>query len=223
MTDYKTQRLNMVESQVRPSDVTDRRLIRALGAVARETYVPDKAALVAYMDGPVPLTSDAQGRPLRELMAPRTFAKLAQAADLDADDVVLVAGCGAGYSLAVLAQVVRRVIGVEPDAGLADRARSRLAVDGITGAAVQTGPIAGGSASESPFDAIIVEGAVGDIPKSLLDQLKDGGRLVAIVGNRAGGKAVVWTRAGQTYGHRDVFDAGASILPGFERAATFAL
>jgi protein-L-isoaspartate(D-aspartate) O-methyltransferase len=222
MTDYKIQRLNMVESQVRPSDVTDRRLIRALGEVARETYVPDKAASVAYMDGPVPLSTDAKGRPVRELMAPRTFAKLAQAADLDADDVVLVAGAGAGYSLAVLSRVVRRVVGVEPDVGLAAHARSRLAADGITTASIQTGAIDGGSPSESPFDAIIVEGAVSDIPKSLLDQLKDGGRLVAIVGNRAGGKAVVWTRAGQTYGHRDVFDAGAATLPGFERAAAFA-
>lgn len=223
MSDYKTQRLNMVESQVRPSDVTDRRLIRAMGVVARELYVPERAAAIAYMDSPVPLAVDAAGRATRELLAPRTFAKLAQSADLDPEDAILVAGCGGGYSLDVLSRVVRKVTGVEADAALAERARTQLKAQSITNASVQTGAIAAGSPADSPYDAIIVEGAVSDVPKPLLDQLKDGGRLVVIVGNRAVGKAVVWTRAGSTYGQRDVFDATASVLPGFERAATFAL
>jgi protein-L-isoaspartate(D-aspartate) O-methyltransferase len=223
MTDTKTQRLNMVESQVRPSDVTDRRLIRAMGEVARETFVPAHLASVAYMDSPVALVSDAAGRPLRELLPPRTFAKLAQAADLSADAVVLDAGCGTGYSTAVLAKVVRRVVGLEADQGLADKARTSLTSAGVTNAIIVHGALANGHAGESPFDIIVLEGAVSEVPRSLLDQLKDGGRLVAIVGTRANGKAVVWTRSGATYGQRDVFDATAATLPGFERASAFAL
>ena len=198
MTDTKTQRLNMVESQVRPSDVTDRRLIRAMGDVAREAFVPAHFASVAYMDSPVAMATGPGGRATRELLAPRTFAKLAQAADLHETSAVLDAGCGTGYSTAVLAEVAKRVVGLEPDATLADKARAHLASAGITNVINQTGPIAAGSPIESPFDAIIVEGAINDVPKTLLDQLKDGGRLVAIVGAGAAGKAVVWTRAGQT-------------------------
>lgn len=223
MTDTKTQRLNMVESQVRPSDVTDRRLIRAMGEVAREAFVPEHLASVAYMDSPVAMTVDAAGRPLRELLPPRTFAKLLQAADLSVDAVVLDAGCGSGYSTAVLAKLVRRVIGLEPDAALADKARAALVAAGVTNAAIVQGPLAVGNASESPFDIIILEGRVPEVPRALLDQLKDGGRLVAVVGRGASGKAVVWTRSGSTYDQRDVFDATAAALPGFERTATFAL
>jgi protein-L-isoaspartate(D-aspartate) O-methyltransferase len=222
MTDTKTQRLNMVESQVRPSDVTDRRLIRAMGDVARENFVPAQLASVAYMDSPVAIATGPSGRATRELLPPRTFAKLAQTADLRETSVVLDAGCGTGYSTAVLAKVAKRVVGLEPDAALADKARANLAAAGITNAIITTGSIANGSPVESPFDAIILQGAIGDVPKALLDQLKDGGRLVAIVGAGAAGKAVIWTRAGQTYGHRDVFDATASLLPGFERTAAFA-
>jgi protein-L-isoaspartate(D-aspartate) O-methyltransferase len=223
MTDTNMQRLNMVESQVRPSDVTDRRLIRAMGQIPRELYVPAALRPVAYMDSPVPLVTDQAGRAMRYLLAPRTFAKLAQAADIPIDGVVLDAGCGMGYSTAVLACVARRVIGLEPDATLAEQARAALQQAGIANATVVTGPIAGGNASEGPFDAIIINGAVSAVPRSLLDQLKDGGRLVAITGTSVAGKAVVWTRAGSTFDSRDVFDASAALLPGFEQAHVFAL
>jgi protein-L-isoaspartate(D-aspartate) O-methyltransferase len=223
MTDISTQRLNMVESQVRPSDVTDRRLIRAMGQVPRELYVPDKLQPVAYMDTPVPLTMDAGGRPLRQLLAPRTFAKLVQAADIPLNGVVLDGGCGMGYSTAVLAHVARRVIGLEPDAALAGHARAALQTAGVTNALIVTAAIASGHPPESPFDAIILNGAVADVPRSLLEQLKDGGRLVAILGGTAAGKAVVWTRSGPTYDSREVFDATAALLPGFARTAQFAL
>jgi protein-L-isoaspartate(D-aspartate) O-methyltransferase len=223
MTDTKTQRLNMVESQVRPSDVTDRRLIRAMGDVAREAFVPAHLASVAYMDSPVAIATDAAGRPTREMLSPRTFAKLAQVADIGPSSTVMVGGCGTGYGVAVLAHIAKRVVGVEADTALADKARAALAHAGVKNAVVVVGAVAGGSANDSPYDAIVLEGAISEVPQSLLDQLKDGGRLVAIVGAGANGKAVVWTRSGGHFGRRDVFDASAGVLPGFEPKAAFAL
>lgn len=223
MTDVSLQRLNMVESQVRPSDVTDRRIIRAMSEVPREAFVPAHVRSVAYMDEAVPLTVDAAGRPLRQLMPVRVFAKLVQAADLSATATVLDAGCGTGYATAILARIVRRVAAVEPDAALADMARATLAAQGVTNASIITGPIVAGHSAESPFDAIILGGAVPEIPRALLDQLKDGGRLIAIVSAKHGGKAVVCLRSGGRYDTREIFDAFALPLPGFAKAAVFAL
>ena len=223
MTDVSLQRLNMVESQVRPSDVTDRRIIRAMGEVPREAFVPAHLKSVAYMDEAVSLTVDAAGRPLRQLLPARVFAKLVQAADLKEGATVLEAGCGTGYGTAILAKIVRRVAGVEPDAALADTARAVLAAQGVTNAAIITGAVSGGHPSESPFDAIILGGAVPEIPRALLDQLKDGGRLIAIVTAKHGGKAVVCIRSGGTYDTREIFDAFAMPLPGLEKPKAFAL
>ena len=136
---------------------------------------------------------------------------------------MLDAGCGSGYATAVLARIVRRVAGVEPDAGLAEQAGELLAAQGVTNATIVTGPIIGGHAAESPFDAIILGGAVPEVPRALLDQLKDGGRLIAIVSRGAAGKAVVTTRSGSTFDTREVFDAAAPALPGFARPKAFAL
>src|SRR5688572_23708583 len=98
MIDSKEQRINMVESQVRPSDVTDRRIIRAMLEIPREMFVPDSLRALAYMDEGVPVTTRADRKAPRMLLAPRTFAKLVQLAGIDADDVVLDVGCATGYS-----------------------------------------------------------------------------------------------------------------------------
>ncbi len=223
MTDASVQRLNMVESQVRPSDVTDRRIIRAMSAVPREGFVPEHLKSVAYMDEPVPLVVDAAGRASRQLLPARVFAKLLQVADLPANGTVLDAGCGTGYSTAILARIVRRVAAVEPDAALADTARRVLAAQNVTNAVVTTGSILAGDQGESPFDVIILGGAVPEIPRALLDQLKDGGRLIAIVTDGRTGKAMICTRSGATFDSREAFDAFALSLPGFARKAEFAL
>ena len=112
MTDSNLQRLNMVESQVRPSDVTDRRIIKAMLEVPREKFVPAALASMAYMDEPVPLAA-RNGSGIRYMLAPRTFAKLVQLAEIDPEAVVLDVGCAAGYSTAVLARLAKRVVAVE--------------------------------------------------------------------------------------------------------------
>ncbi|WP_333795239.1 protein-L-isoaspartate O-methyltransferase family protein [Hyphomicrobium sp.] len=219
--DYEIQRKNMVESQVRPSDVTDRRIIRAMLDLPREQFVPERLKPLAYMDGAVPLISGA-GHPRRSLLPPRTLAKLVQAAEIEPDATVLVIGAGTGYGAAVLAHLAQSVVALESDPELIGVARDALMASGVTNATLIEGPLTEGQPAKGPYDAILIEGAVDDIRPELLDQLKDGGRLVAIVGDTTSGSATVWRRDGSAYGRASVFDAGADVLPGFERVPAFA-
>lgn len=218
--DSNLQRKNMVESQVRPSDVTDRRIIRAMGEIPRELFAPEAVRSLAYMDSAIGLGADASGA-TRILLEPRAFAKLVQSAEIDEASAVLDVGAATGYSTAVLAQLGRHVVALESDAALADQARETLAKIGVEGVEVVTGPLADGVPTAGPFDAIVIEGAVEVVPPGLLDQLKDGGRLVAILLRNGTGRATVWRRGSGVYGTQEVFDANAEVLPGFERAAEF--
>jgi len=223
MIDSKQQRLNMVESQVRPSDITDRRIIRAMLEVPREAFVPAALQALAYMDEAVPAVEGAGGQPVRCLLAPRTFAKLVQLAEIGPDAVVLDVGCASGYSTAVLARLARAVVAIEVDAALASRATQTLRQLRVNNAAVIEGALEKGALSHAPFDAIVLEGAVARIPQQLLEQLRDGGRLVAVIAEGAFGRAQVWQRTAKLFDSRPAFDAGAPPLPGFSQPAEFVL
>ena len=223
MTDTSLQRLNMVESQVRPSDVTDRRIIRAMREIAREAFVPALVRSLAYMDEAITVRTAGINGPARRLLAPRCFAKLVQLAEVNERAVVLDIGCATGYSTAVLARLARRVIGLEVDAALAAEATAALAAAGIANATVTTGALADGHSAAGPYDAIVLEGSVALVPPALLDQLKDGGRLVAILGNGPACQATVWQRTANQFPSRAVFDAAADSLPGFTKVIDFAL
>jgi len=223
MIDTTQQRINMVESQVRPSDVTDRRILKAMLEVPRELFVPEALRALAYMDTSVPVTAAADGRQPRTLLAPRTFAKLVQLAEIEPADVVLDVGCATGYSTAVLARLAKSVVAVEGDRALAARAREILQQLGASNALVLEGALESGAPSHAPFDAILLNGAAEQIPDALLAQLKDGGRLVAVASNAAFGQAQVWRRQGKLFDARPAFDAGAEPLPGFARQAEFSL
>lgn len=221
MIDAALQRKNMVESQVRPSDVVDRRVIRAMLEVPREEYVPLAQRPIAYMDRDVPLTVGRSGTPARALIAPRTFAKLAEMAELEPADAVLIVGAAGGYSTAVIAKIARSVVALEDDSELADLATARLAPLADKNISVVRGALAAGAADKAPFDAIIIEGAVSEVPENLLDQLKDRGRLVAILDSDTGAKATVWRRIGAGFDRTSRFDALAPCLPGFEKKRGF--
>ena len=197
MIDPKQQRINMVESQVRPSDVTDRRIIRAMLEVPREAFVPPALCDLAYMDEAVPVTPRVDGRATRALLAPRTFAKLVQLAEIEPDAVVLDVGCATGYSTAVLARLAKSVVALEVDDALAARAAETLRQLRVANAMVLRGALEAGAPAHAPFDAILLEGAVPQVPQVLLEQLKDGGRLVAIIADGAFGRAQVWRRTGK--------------------------
>jgi protein-L-isoaspartate(D-aspartate) O-methyltransferase len=144
-----------------------------------------------------------------------------QALELGEQDVVLEVGASTGYATAVLARIARSVIALEADAALAELARASLGSLGVANATIMTGDLAAGVPDAAPFDAILINGAVPDVPAQLLDQLKDGGRLVAVVAEGVVGRAMQWRRLGGTFDARALFDAGAPRLPGFERKAEF--
>jgi protein-L-isoaspartate(D-aspartate) O-methyltransferase len=223
MIDPRQQRINMVESQVRPSDITDRRIIRAMLEVPREAFVPPALQALAYIDEAVPVTQRLDGLATRTLLAPRTFAKLVQLAEIGPDAVVLDVGCATGYSTAVLARLARSVVALEVDAALAARAAETLRQLRVANAVVVPGPLEVGAPAQAPFDAIVLQGAVPQAPQALLHQLKDGGRLVAVIADAAYGRGEVWRRTGKAIDGRSAFDAGAEPLPGFARRAEFSL
>ena len=158
MTDFASARTAMVNSQVRTEDVTDNELLAAMGEIPRELFVPDRLKPFAYIDSDLPVSDDL---PPRYLMAPAPFAKLVQLAELDGTPLVLDIGCGTGYSTAVLARLAHSVVAVESDPVLAGLATRSLAALGISNAEVVTGSLEVGYPSAGPYDAIVLEGAVG--------------------------------------------------------------
>ncbi len=225
MSTFEIQRLNMVELQVRPSDVTDRRILAAMLQLPREAFVPAPQRALAYMDGTIALSAPS---PRREVMAPRLLARLIQLAAIEPTDRVLHLAAGTGYATAILSHLATEVIAVESDPALAGLATTALAQAHVANIEMKQGPLPEGWPAEAPYDAIIVEGAVTTVPDGLLDQLKDGGRLIAIRIERTPsggtvGRAMCWTRSGTHCYARAAFDAAASILPGFETKFEFAL
>lgn len=220
MADTGLQRKNMVESQVRPSDVTDRRIARAMLELPREEFVPKAVRSLAYMDTQIGVQPSV-GAPPRALIEPRILAKLIQLLDIQPVDVVLDVGCATGYSAAVLARLAQMVVALESDDALAQEATRVLQSLSLDNVAVVQGALAAGYPSEGPYDAILIDGAVEEVPAALLGQLKDGGRLAAVVSEGRTGRAVMWRRTGGAVSQAYGFDANAPKLPGFERLARF--
>ena len=221
MTDFNIARFNMVESQIRPNDVTDRRLLDALGVVAREEFLPSSRRAVAYMDEDVLIGTFGEEATSRYLMEPMPFARLVQAADVRSSDLVLDVGCATGYSAAVLSQLADSVVALEADESLASMATETLMNQGIDNVAVVTGSLPEGYPSEGPYDVIFLAGAVDEVPNKLLDQLGDGGRLVAVVGGGPVGKAMVYVKHDKATSGRVIFDAATPPIPGFRKEQGF--
>jgi protein-L-isoaspartate(D-aspartate) O-methyltransferase len=217
MTDFSMRRTMMVDTQVRPSDVTKFPIIEAMLAVPREEYVPAKLREAAYMGENLDIGAG------RVILEPRSFAKLLDALDLQPGELVLDLGCCLGYSSAVIARMVDAVIALEEDESIAAEAERRLAEQGVDNAAVITGPLVAGVAKHGPYDAILVEGAVEQVPEGLLAQLADGGRIGCIFMEGRLGVARIGRKTDQGVVWRNVFNASAPVLPGFGKVAEFTL
>jgi protein-L-isoaspartate(D-aspartate) O-methyltransferase len=220
MADYALQRRNMVESQVRPSDITDRRIIRAMGEIAREAFCPEAMQTTSYRDEMLQVNT-GRGARGRFTPAPRTLAKMIQALDLGDHDTVLEIGTGTGYAAAILSRIAAKVVCVEPDPALAEAARANVAAMGAANVTVVAGDSPAGHARGAPYDAILIAASVATMPRALLDQLKDGGRLVAILADGSFGRLTQWRRIGGTFDSLALSDAGAAPLAGFEKPAAF--
>jgi protein-L-isoaspartate(D-aspartate) O-methyltransferase len=213
--DYATQRFNMVETQVRTNDVPDTRIHAALMAVPREQFVPAARRAMAYADVPVEV---ARGR---YLLDPRSFSKLVHLAGLKAGDRLLDVGCATGYSSVVLGKIVNKVIALEQDADLVRIASDMIAASGAANVTLTQGGLTEGAKSHGPYDVIVIEGGVESVPDSLLGQLAEGGRLVAIVIQGGQGHAHLYVREKGRAGSRPDFDATVPLLAGFRKAVGF--
>lgn len=207
----------MVDTQVRPSDVTKFPIIDALLSVPREDYVPDHKRDAAYIGENIDLGDG------RTLLEPRSFAKMLDTVDVQPSDVVLDLACGLGYSTAVLAHMAEFVVGVEDNGARAQEAQAILSAQGVDNAAVIEADLTAGAAKSGPYDIIIAQGAVQDVPGALIDQLKDGGRIIAIFAEGQLGEVRLGRKIDGTVNWRRAFNASAPVLAGFEKETIFTL
>jgi protein-L-isoaspartate(D-aspartate) O-methyltransferase len=219
MSDFATARRKMVDGQVRPSDVTDIRIIEAMLAVPRELFVPNVQRPLAYLDLDLEVSESHSSK--RFLLRPAVTAKMLQAAGISDTDEVLVVGCASGYLAALAAKLARRVTATESDPSLAARAKACLDSLGLGDIPVKTAAAAEGDSGNAPFDAIILNGATEIAPEGLYRQLKEGGRLVGAFGLTRPQRMMLVTASHGDFGHRALFDTEIPVLPGLERSAAF--
>lgn len=217
MSEFANRRVMMVDTQVRPSDVTKFPIIDAMLTVPREVYVPRDRREAAYVGENLDIGGG------RVVLEARTLAKLLDALDIQPDEMVLDLGCGLGYSTAVLARLAETVIAVEEDAGLAGEAQRLLSEESVDNALVIAGPLAAGAAKHAPYDVIILQGGAEVVPEALLAQLKDGGRIGVVFMDGPLGTAMVGFKGEGAISWRPVFNATAPVLDGFRKARGFTL
>lgn len=216
MIDFAAARQAMVDCQVRPSDVTKYAIIDAMLSVPREIFVPKAMRDVAYAD------SEVEMAPGRKLLEPRTIAKMLEAAQIRPDDLVLDVAPGTGYTTALLSRLAAAVVSVEADETLAENLKENMSSIDADNVIALHGAPAEGESSHGPYDVIFVAGAVEEVPEALADQLKDGGRLVAIFRAEGAAKCKIMVRAGNSFSQRFVFDADGALVAGFAAAREFA-
>lgn len=218
MSDVMTARQKMVDGQVRPSDVTDLRIIEAMLAIPREAFVPEDRRALAYLDRDIDVGTSA-GTDF--LIKPAVLAKMMQAAEIAATDRVLVAGCATGYAAAVAARLAKEVFAVASSTDMAVAARTALSAADAASVTVSVGPAGEGDPAHGPYDVILINGATEVEPTGLYQQLAMGGRLVGVFASTRPSRATLVTHSPSDYGNRALFDATAPTLPGLERLPAF--
>lgn len=218
MIDFARARRMMVDNQIRTGDVTDQHVLEAFLAVPREAFLPDTQRTLAYRDRAVEVEG-RRGGGKRFLLDPMVLAKLLQLADLEGARNALVVGCATGYSAALVAELVGEVVALESDAALVEVARKALAAS--QNVTVVAGDLTQGWAGGAPYDVVFLDGSVEFVPEALQTQVRDGGRLVAVVGTGMAGKAMLYRRVDGDFSGFPAFDAPAPALPGFQKPPSF--
>jgi len=191
-------RFNMIEQQIRPWDVHDAGVLQLLSVVKREDFVPLALKALAFADMEIPLRGKSEeALSLGQCMlAPRVEARMLQDLAVQKHEKVLEIGAGSGYMAALLAQQAQRVISLEIEPELVKLARDNLQKADIHNAEIRQADGSKGVPVEGPFDVIVLSGSVAEIPHKLLESLKHGGRLMAIVGDIPVMRATLVTRVG---------------------------
>lgn len=210
--DFEAMRHAMVVSQLRTSAVSDPRVVDAMGDVPREAFVPAAQAPVAYRDAPLPLGNG------RAINPPLITGRLLVAADIRPTDRVLLVGAATGYAAAVLAKLAGSVVALEEDAALAGSARDAIADAKVT---LVEGPLKAGWADGAPYDVIIIDGAVEEVPDAIADQLAPGGRLATGLVDRGVTRLALGRRSEGGFGVVDFADLECVVLPSFAKPKTF--
>ncbi|MDQ0457188.1 protein-L-isoaspartate O-methyltransferase family protein [Rhizobium paknamense] len=215
MIDFEAARVKMVDSQIRTTDVTSHSVLSAFLSVPRELFVADHLKPVAYVD------EDLEIAPGRYVMEPSPLAKLLQLAEITKQDRVLEIGTGTGYVAALFARLAGEVVALESDETLAVAAKANLASLHCSNVSVVTGPLESGWQKNSPYDLIFINGAVEEVPEALFAQLREGGRLLAVVGYGHAARATLYVKAAGSVAGNPAFNASVRPLPGFRKAAEF--
>lgn len=221
MGDFKIERENMVESQIRTNAITHAGLLRAFYKVPREAFTPPSQRSLAYMDGPLRVENARNGQAARYLLAPMVLAKLAQLAEIESSDKVLDVGCATGYSSAILSHIAAQIVALESDAGLAALAKDALTEQGIGNVEIVTGPIEQGAPDFAPYNVILINGRIEHAPDELLGQLAAGGRLVTVYGNETASKARIFRKIDSNIQVLTAFDIAAPLLDSFALKHSF--
>lgn len=217
MTDFQQRRTMMVDTQVRPNDVTKYPVIAAMLDIPREDFVPESRRDIAYIGENLDL---GHGRVLLE---PRTLAMMVDTLDVQPTDLVLDVGCGYGYSAAILGRLAQAVVAVEEHPEMAGIAAQRLAAVGADNVVAVQARLAEGKPDQGPYDAILIGGGIEELPQPIADQLAEGGRIVAMFIEGALGVVRLGRKLDGRIDWRLAFHAGGPVLPGYERRAGFVL
>lgn len=214
--DFAIARRNMVECQLRTNRVTTPQILAAMGELPRERFVPEEWQAVAYVDEDIPISNG------RNIMEPMVLGRMLEAVAVQISDVVLVVGCGTGYAAAVIARMASTVFALEYDRELSTKASNELTNLALDNAVVIVGPIDRGYPDQGPYDVILIDGAVVEVPQAIIDQLGEGGRLVAVIGAAESiGQATLFHRRDNIVSERTLFDASVPTLPGFNSKTGF--
>jgi protein-L-isoaspartate(D-aspartate) O-methyltransferase len=221
MMDFENARGKMVDSQLRTTDVTSHSVLKAFLAVPREEFVPADVKKIAYADEDLQICPAKDGQAARYIMKASPLAKMLQLAAITKNDVVLEIGGGRGYVAAILSQLAGSVVSLEQDEELSASATATLSALGYDNISTVKGELARGHAADAPYDVIFISGSVEEVPAALLEQLGDGGRLVAVVGYGNSAKAMVYRRDGKGTSSTAFFNASVKPVPGFAKAREF--